>query len=62
MDLRKTAIQALVGAILFTVIMVILEKKYSQEIWLEKGMNGIVFGVLYGVFLIIKEKFIKKKE
>ena len=62
MDLKRIFIQVIVGAILFTVVSVILEGSYDQQIWLEKGMRGAIFGVLYGVFLIVKEKFIKKME
>jgi len=62
MDLRKVVIQAAVGAILFTVISVILDGRYEQEVWLEKGMRGAIFGIVYGVFLIVKERFIKKRE
>lgn len=62
MDIRRILIQAIVGAILFTIVSVILEGSYEQEVWMEKGMRGIIFGVLYAAFLIIKEKFIKKKE
>lgn len=62
MDVKRILIQAIVGAILFTIMSVILEGSYEQEVWIEKGMRGIIFGALYGVFLVVKEKFIKKKE
>lgn len=62
MDLQKVVVQATVGAILFTVISVILDGSYEREVWFEKGMRGAIFGILYGVFLVVKEKFIKKKE
>ncbi|MEP3211084.1 MAG: hypothetical protein ABJN95_17995 [Maribacter sp.] len=61
MDLRKIVIQAVVGSILFTIISVILDGSYGREIWIEKGIRGLVFGALYGVFLVLREKFIKKK-
>lgn len=60
MDLKKVVIQAIVGAVLFTIILVILEKDYSQNVWYEKGVNGLIFAIFYGVFLIVREKFFKK--
>jgi len=61
MDVNRILTQALVGAILFTIISVILEGSYGQEVWIEKGIRGVIFGLLYGVFLVVKEKFIKKR-
>jgi hypothetical protein len=60
MDLKRIAIQAFVGAILFTIISVILEGNYGQEIWIQKGTTGLLFGVAYAIFLVVKEKFLKK--
>ncbi len=60
MDIRKISIQAIVGAILFTVISVVLEGSYGQEVWVEKGLLGILFGVVYAIFLAIKVKYLKK--
>ncbi len=60
MDIRKIGIQAIVGAILFTAISVVLEGNYGQEVWLEKGFFGILFGVVYAIFLVIKVKYLKK--
>ncbi len=60
MDIRKISIQAIVGAILFTVISVVLEGSYGQEVWVEKGLSGILFGVVYALFLVIKVKYLKK--
>lgn len=62
MEIKKIGIQALVAVILFTIFSVILTGDYSQEMWIEKGLRGLVFGVIYFVFLILKEKFKKNKE
>lgn len=59
-NIKRIAIQAIVGAILFTIISVILEGSYGQEIWTEKAMTGLLFGAVYAVFLVVKEKFLKK--
>lgn len=61
MELKKLVIQALVAMVLFTIASVILAGDYSQEIWIEKGLRGLIFGVIYFVFLILKEKFKKNK-
>ncbi len=62
MNVKKIVVQALVGAILFTVVSVILDGNHTEEVWLEKGLRGLMFGVIYGIFLVVKEKFIKKEE
>lgn len=61
MELRKIVIQAVVGGVLFVIISVLLEGSYGQDVWMEKGMKGLLFGLVYGVFLVLKEKFIKKR-
>ncbi len=60
MDKKKLLIQVLVAIGLFIVISLIIEGNYSQEMILEKARNGFIFGLLYGGYLIIREKFIKK--
>ncbi len=58
--MRRILIQVVVAIILFTVVSVILERSYSQEVWFAKGKVALAFGAVYGVFLVVKEKFIKK--
>ena len=60
MDIKKVVIQAFIGAMLFTIISVILAGEYTQEVWIEKSIRGLIFGAVYGVFLVIREKFIRK--
>ena len=60
MNVRKIIIQALVGAILFTIISVILEGDYGQEVWQEKGLRGLLFGGIYAIYIAVRGKF--KKE
>lgn len=57
----KIIVQSIFAAVLFIVISVILEKDYSQAVWLEKGVNGGIFAVCYALFLIVRQKFIKKE-
>ena len=58
MKTRKIVLQAVVGGILFTVISVLLERSYTQEVWQEKAVRGFIFGLLYALFLLIRERFI----
>ncbi|MGI9550511.1 MAG: hypothetical protein ACR2MT_04885 [Aurantibacter sp.] len=60
MNAQRLLVQVVVGMILFTVIAVILEGNYAQEVWLEKGKMALLFGLAYGIFLILREKFRKK--
>jgi hypothetical protein len=55
-------IQALVGAVCFTIISVILEGTYTQEVWIEKGLRGLLFGGIYGVYIAVRGQFKKNKE
>ncbi|QLG46134.1 hypothetical protein [Costertonia aggregata] len=61
MNIKKIIIQAMVGAILFTIISVILEKEYTQDVILSKAGNGLMFGVLYGIFIWARQKFSSKE-
>ncbi len=60
MNKKKIISQVIAGVILFTIISVVLEKDYSQSVWLEKFKTALLFGVLYAIFILIKEKFKKK--
>jgi len=60
MDIKKIVIQALVAVALFIIIALIIEGDFSQEMILEKTKNGVIFGVLYAVYLVVRNKFIKK--
>lgn len=61
MNLKQGILKALIGALFFTLVTVILNGDYAQEAWLEKGARGLIFGGIYLVYLLVKEKF-KKKE
>lgn len=59
---RKLLVQVLVAIILFTLIAVILEKEYTQEVVLDKFQKGLIFGLIYGVILWAREKFKQNKQ
>lgn len=60
MDFKKVVIQAFIGVVFFTIISVILEGEYTQEVWMEKALRGLLFGVVYAVFLVVRNKYIRK--
>lgn len=62
MDVKKIIIQALVGAVCFTIISVILDGNYTQEVWTEKGLRGLLFGGIYAIYIAVRGKFKKNKE
>jgi NhaP-type Na+/H+ or K+/H+ antiporter len=59
---RKFILQALAAVVLYVVISLILEKEYTNDIILSEVLEGLVFGLLYGVFIWLREKWKNKKE
>lgn len=62
MNIKQLITKALIGALFFTLVTVILNGDYGQEAWIEKGSRGLIFGGIYVVYLVVKEQFIKKKK
>ncbi|WP_273565994.1 hypothetical protein [Maribacter halichondriae] len=60
MSIKKVVIQALVAVTLFIIIALIIEGDFSQKMILEKTRNGVVFGLLYAVYIVVRDKFIKR--
>ena len=60
MNAKKIIIQVLVAIALFIIIALIIEGDYGQEMIIEKTRNGFIFGLVYAVYVIVREKFIKK--
>ncbi|WP_149304065.1 hypothetical protein [Pareuzebyella sediminis] len=61
MDIKKLVSQMVAAFLLFTIISVILEKEYTKEVIFNKAVNGLIFGLIYGVFLWAREKFKNRK-
>lgn len=61
MDFKKLISQVVAAILLFTLMSVILEKEYTQEIILEKLQTGVIFGILYGIFIWARQRFKNKK-
>jgi len=62
MKTKKYLIQALVAVALYVLISMILEGEYSNEILMREITEGLVFGVFYGVFLVIRDKYLGRKK
>ncbi|WP_291870044.1 hypothetical protein [Maribacter sp.] len=61
MDIKKLAIQVLVAMVLFVVISLVIEGDYTQEMILSKGKSALIFGALYGVYVVLRDRFRGKK-
>ncbi len=59
---RKFILQALAAVVLYVVISLLLEKEYTNEIILSEVLEGLVFGLLYGVFIWFRERLKKKNK
>ena len=62
MKSKKYIIQALVAVALYVLISMILEGEYSNEILMREILEGLVFGVFYGIFLVVRDKYMGRKK
>ncbi|PIE99965.1 MAG: hypothetical protein CR994_08245 [Maribacter sp.] len=62
MGKKRLLAQVFAAILLYVGISLILEKEYSNEIILREVLEGMVFGLMYGVFIWLREKLKKKKE
>ena len=60
MERKKFLTQVLAAFILYVVISLILEQEYSREIILREMLEGIVFGIIYGIFIWLSSRWRKK--
>ncbi|MBD0778125.1 hypothetical protein HPE56_10000 [Maribacter sp. ANRC-HE7] len=62
MNKKRLLVQVFAAILLYVVISLVLEKDYSQAIVIREILEGMVFGLLYGVFIWFREKSKKKKQ
>ncbi|MBD1259432.1 hypothetical protein HZY62_02445 [Maribacter polysiphoniae] len=62
MNKKRLLAQVFAAILLYVVISLILEKEYSNEIIFREVLEGLVFGLLYGVFIWFREKSKNKKQ
>ena len=60
MERKRIIAQVAAAILLYTVISLILEKEYSQPIILRELGEGLIFGIIYGLFIWIRAKWKKK--
>ncbi|MDG1572155.1 hypothetical protein OZ410_07490 [Robiginitalea sp. M366] len=62
MGTRRIVIQAGVAALMFFIIKLILERSTAPEVIQREGLTAILFGVLYGGYLVVRERWRRKKD
>jgi NhaP-type Na+/H+ or K+/H+ antiporter len=61
MDRKKLIVQVSIAMVLFVVISLVLEGSFTLDVLREKIIRGLIFGLIYGVFLWIRARWIHKK-
>ncbi|MGB5436443.1 MAG: hypothetical protein WBM98_11190 [Maribacter sp.] len=62
MNKKRLILQVLAAILLYVIISLILEKEYSNDIILREVIEGLIFGLLYGLFIWFREKWRNKSE
>ncbi len=62
MEARKLLAQILAAIVLYVAISLILEKDYSPEILYREILEGLVFGLVYGVIIWLSARWRKNKK
>ena len=57
MNTKRLIVQVFAAILLYVIISLILEKEYTNAIILREVIEGLVFGVLYGLFIWLREKW-----
>jgi hypothetical protein len=60
MSTKRILVQAVAGGLLFWVFKLILEKSLAQETLIREGQYALVFAVIYGVYLALRNRFGKR--
>jgi uncharacterized MnhB-related membrane protein len=57
MNTKRLIVQVLAAILLYVIISLILEKEYTNAIILREIIEGLIFGLLYGLFIWFREKW-----
>lgn len=57
---KRIVIQALAAGVMFFIVKLILERSTSIETLKAQGLFALVFTALYGIYLVIRNRFQKK--
>lgn len=60
MSTQRIIAQAVAGGLLFWVFKLILEKSLAPETLLREGQYALVFAVIYGAYLALRNRFDKR--
>ncbi len=60
MSTKRIIAQALAGGLLFWGFKLILEKSLAQETLIREGQYALVFAVIYGAYLALRNRFGKR--
>jgi hypothetical protein len=60
MSTKRIIIQAVAGGLLFWVFKLILEKSLAEETLVREGQYALVFAVIYGAYLALRNRFGKR--
>ncbi|MBT8306800.1 MAG: hypothetical protein KJN85_07670 [Maribacter sp.] len=57
MNTKRLIVQVIAAILLYVIISLILEKEYTNAIILREIIEGLIFGLLYGLFIWFREKW-----
>ena len=55
-------VQAFAAFVLYVGISLILEQEFNNEILIREVKEGIVFGIIYAIFIWVRDKYFRRKE
>ncbi|MEN8788360.1 MAG: hypothetical protein ABF295_02500 [Flavobacteriaceae bacterium] len=61
MEPKKLIVQVVAAILLYVTISMILEQDFNSEIIKREIVEGIVFGIIYGLFVWLSSRWRKKK-
>ena len=62
MERKRFFTQVGIAAVLYVVISLILEKEFTNEILFREMRDGLVFGLVYALFIWLWNRFKSRKE
>ncbi len=62
MDIKKLISQVIAAVVLYTVISVVLEKDYTTDTWINEGKEALIFGLVFGILMWLRERFRKNQK
>ena len=57
---QRILIQAVLAGLMFFIVKLILERSVSSETLIREGITALVFALVYGIYLVARQRFGKK--